>query len=590
MLGIWLGPYALSLYHTEAGGRALDGALAPVFPDRLAPEQIVDAERLQAGVTHLQEAFHRDPSNVEALRLLARAYLSQGNPEAALEALQQALAVRPENPLLYLELGDVYDALGEMEAAIEAYETGRVGSRGVPLAANYLKLADVEMQAGGGDVAIGLWRKTLAMDPGNLYALYRLAEIHRAMGDERQAAAYEEQLRYFELPSVAVPRDFRLAEYQAQAMAALVEDGTWERDTLLNVVSYQVWQFAEGVPGLMAERVLQRLLEQRPEDADLLFYLAELYQRRGELDRAEVAYKQVLAVDPDYAQAYLRLGMVSESANQRVSESRDSQRLVEAADWYGQYYEMAPDDLLGLKRLTEVYEALGRPEAATLREELEAKTDDRRIVAEMLGVPVEDVELGPNLVENGGFEKWMTERPKSWIWSVMFGAGPFSEAAFAGGSDGQLPFEGQWAARVDGFWVQAADGKYPARAGFWQWDEARRYMRSITLTVSIPYLLGFQYRTERVPDGEATVWVSGNADVFLSGGDYGLPATDGEWRYFVAVGWNRSSVDAVIQPLVRSFMSGSVEFDNVQLRPVRFRERTVVAVGETQFWVTGEGD
>jgi Flp pilus assembly protein TadD len=79
---------------------------------------------------------------------------------------------------------------------------------------------------------------------------------------------------------------------------------------VLNVVSYQVWQFADGVSGLMAERVLQRLLEQRPEDADLLFYLAELYQRRGDLDQAEAAYQQVLAVDPDDAQAYLRLGML----------------------------------------------------------------------------------------------------------------------------------------------------------------------------------------------------------------------------------------------------------------------------------------
>jgi hypothetical protein len=32
--------------------------------------------------------------------------------------------------------------------------------------------------------------------------------------------------------------------------------------------------------------------------------------------------------------------------------------------------------------------------AAVLREELSRRTDDRRIVAELLGVPVEDVELG----------------------------------------------------------------------------------------------------------------------------------------------------------------------------------------------------
>ncbi|MBU0702437.1 MAG: tetratricopeptide repeat protein, partial [Chloroflexi bacterium] len=284
-LGVWLGPYALSSYHLEVGGRALDAALVPVFLDWLAPEQIVDAERLEAGVAHLHQAIRWDPRNAQAMRLLVRVYVTQRQPEAALETLQQALDVRPDNPLLYLELGDVYDSLGQTEAAIEAYETGGVGSRGVPLAVNYLKLADAKAQAGGGDVAIGLWRKAATVNPDNLYALYRLAQIHREMGDEERAAEYEEQLRQFDPQSVDVPLDFHMAEYQARAMAGLVEDGVWERETLLDVVSYQVEQFTDEVPGLMVERVLQTLLERWPQDADFLFYLAELYHRRGDLEQ-----------------------------------------------------------------------------------------------------------------------------------------------------------------------------------------------------------------------------------------------------------------------------------------------------------------
>lgn len=280
VLGVWLGPYGLSLYHLEAGGQALDVALEPVFPDYLAPEQIVDAERLGVGITYLNKSLRWDPRNVQALRLLARAYLSQGRPGAALEALQEAVTMRPENRLLRLELGDVYDSLGQVEAAVEAYEAGGVGSRGVLLAANYLKLAEVQVQQGSGDIAIGLWRKALAADPGNLYALYRLARIHRDIGGEEQAAAYEEQLRGFDLQSVAVPMDFRLAEYQGQAMATLVDEGLWERAALLEVIALQVEQSAEGVPGLMVERELQTLLERWPEDVDVLSYLDELHQRR----------------------------------------------------------------------------------------------------------------------------------------------------------------------------------------------------------------------------------------------------------------------------------------------------------------------
>lgn len=84
-LSAWLGPYALSSYHLEAGGRALGAALEPVSLDWLAPEQIVDAKRLKAGAAHLHQAIRWDPRNVQAMRLLARVYVTQGRSEAALE-------------------------------------------------------------------------------------------------------------------------------------------------------------------------------------------------------------------------------------------------------------------------------------------------------------------------------------------------------------------------------------------------------------------------------------------------------------------------------------------------------------------------
>ena len=586
-MAVWIGPYALSSYHLEAGGRALDAALMPVSPDWLTPEQIVDAERLEAGVAHLHRAIRWDPRNVQAMRLLVRVYVTRGQSEAALEMLQQALAVRPDNPLLYLELGDVYDSLGQTEAAIEAYETGGIGSRGVPLAVNYLKLADAHAQAGSGDVAIELWRKAAIVNPDNLYALYRLAQIHREMGDEERAAEYEERLRYFDLNAVAISPDARMAEYQGQAMAALVGEGIWERDTLLNVVSYQVWQFAEGAPGVMTERVLGVLLERMPEDVDILFYLAEPYHRRGDWEQAEAAYKQVLEVEPEYAQAYLRLGMVSESASERVGESA-SQRLGEAAGWYERYYEMAPEDLLGLKKLTEVYEALGQPGAARLREELEARTDDQRIVAELLGVSVEDVELGPNLVENGGFEEWVDGRPEWWKWSNMATGNPRNRGTFLGGQDMLTSWEGG-AALVNGLWVQRFQEREPGRAGFWQVDEDdnRKSLRSIALNPYAPYILSFCYCTEGAYEDTAAVWVSPDAQVMFQG-DHWSPDTDGNWWRFVAVGWNRLDVEAAVRPLLRSFGPGQVWFDQVELRAIYLHSDAQLA--QTRFTVLrGDG-
>jgi len=111
-----------------------------------------------------------------------------------------------------------------------------------------------------------------------------------------------------------------------------------------------------------------------------------------------------------------------------------------------------------------------------------------------------------------------------------------------------------------------------------------RGLRPITLTMNVPYVLSFYYRTTRVPDGKATVWVSGDPDVFWAH-DHGLPATGGAWRHFVAVGWNRADAEAAICPLVRSFAPGYVEFDDVEVWPIWLSEGTTVEVGEARFRV-----
>jgi len=309
--GIWLRPQALAVYHLLAGERVLERGLRPVYPDRLAPEQILDAAGLEVGMAHLKEAVRWAPQDVRPLRLLARAYLSLGQPEMALDCLQQAVSLQPKDSSLHLELADVYDSLGLAEEAIQEYERGGIGTRRIPLAANYLKLADAQVQYGSGELAILFWRKALEVDPDNLCALYGLYTIHREVGDTHMAARYEAQLRRIDPSNVPVPLDFRLAECQATVMVRLVEEGFWERESLLSALSDQAWMISDELSSRMAERELQVILAQWPEDPDFLFLLGELYQRRGDLGQAAAIYREVIHVAPGYVQAYWRLEMVA---------------------------------------------------------------------------------------------------------------------------------------------------------------------------------------------------------------------------------------------------------------------------------------
>jgi tetratricopeptide (TPR) repeat protein len=440
-----------------------------------------------------------------------------------------------------------------------------------------LVAADQDLALGrAGDALNALRRDTFPHEPHSLAARYRSALALELWAQEGSAQVWQrahDRLRHFPLASAAVPADPRLALYLGQTMADLVDDGDWTRDTLLNIVAYQVWRFAEGP---QTERLLQALAGHFPADPDLCFYRAELYHRRGEFERAAQAYGETLALDPAHTQAHLRLGLLAEAEG----------RLEEAAAWYARYHTLAPGDLLGLQRLAAVASALGRSDAGAWQEALAAVTDGRRLVAGLLGVAADDVAFGPNLVPNGDLEIWAGATPVGWEWSAMYSRGVFNAAAFARGAEHFLPIQGLYAARVDGFWLHQKAGRHPARAGFWQ--RTSRGQGRILLAPGSAYLVSFSYRTAGLPDGKATIWVTGEPDVLWQH-DRCLPATGGEWRRFLAVGWNLSGGEAPVQPLLRSFGLGSVQFDDLQIRQIHPGAGAGVEPGKPQFLIIGAG-
>jgi tetratricopeptide (TPR) repeat protein len=451
--------------------------------------------------------------------------------------------------------------------------------------------------------------KAIELRPGDLYANYQLWANAQENGDTSAAATYRKMLIHFP-PEALDPTDERLLSYAVRMIPELLDVGLWDKEKMLNVISYLVWQHntSESLGYL-----LEDLISRDPNEPTWSFYLAELYHRQEQFDRARAVYQQVLGMDPSYAQAYLRLGMVSEAAGEPLSE---------AIRWYTRYSALAPDDLLGLRHLTEtctVLEETGTEmgdcqeaalrfsssvtpvspsespmvpdetvavspissSAVVLRAVLGERTDDHVIVAELLDLPVEDVELGPNLVENGEFEAWTDGTPRGWTWSAMFNKAPFQSAAFWGGAEDLLAYGGDRAVRVQGSWVGSEEEKSPARAGFW-YQSGSTCAPSITITTSSPYAVIFAYSTVGDVGENATIWVTGEKDVLWLG-DHRLSPTEGKWQHFVAVGWNLSETEAEIRPLIRLFAPGSFMVDNLQVSRISLAHPEAMEKSETKF-------
>ncbi len=546
-------PYLKSALYLHQGKRTLDGALRelgvnPTEWNQLVSHPInpnIDGFIHKAGVAagYLRQAVAADPRNAEAYRALGMTYFALGDTSAALKALRSASEVHPGDLASHLVLGDIYDGLGMAERAVAEYERGRYGPSIERAIVNYLKLAGRRLKAGDPNSALPLLEQVITLDRDNLYALYQFAKISETLSEEE----IYQRMHHFAPQSIEPRQDRRLHQFTAAIIPSLLEDHIWSLDDALNVISFWIWQGEHEA----AKQAVGWLMEIYPGQPQLYYHQGQLYQQRGEFQEAIDALQIAIGLDTQFAPAYLEMARTYEITGD----------LTKAISWYERYHRMAPQDLLSLKKLAELYHQTGELEAAAeWREELKARTDDNAIVAEVLGIEGDELLLGPNLIENAGFEQGTTS-PLGWDWALMAGGDVWNEAAFFGGADSLEVYEGERSSRVEGFWTEMAADKEPARAGYWA--------KEIELGPNTLWVLSFYYRTWNLGDGDARVWVSYDPKIIFAA-DLRLPATHGMWRKAVIVGWNKKTSAGVVKPLLRNWRVGGVWFDDVSLRQISF--------------------
>ena len=358
-------------------GRALANLGMIAFRDTLLSEATRSDTRLRPGVYPLfetlpksevesqiavfQRAVTLDRNSVTIRWGLGRVALAAGDAVTAAEAMRPIAGQSNGNLLLHQDAWIAFSKGRMFDQIILFYETTPPPE---PLAPSPFRPLDPPLPARVVNDTVALaylevegqeaLEKVRQLRSQDLYAAYHLWEKAKQTGDLAAAMAYRETLTHFSLEAI-LPTDERLLNYTAEVVPALLDEELWDRDKTLRVVSFLIWSQNSAVD---VEGPLKRLIERYPNEPEWSFYLAEFYRLRGRLEASEEAYRQTLAVDPQYARAYLQLGMVIE-ARCRMSGAQCQDDLREAIGWYELYHKMAPDDLVGLKRLEEAYESLG---------------------------------------------------------------------------------------------------------------------------------------------------------------------------------------------------------------------------------------
>jgi tetratricopeptide (TPR) repeat protein len=234
-----------------------------------------DLGRNALAIQAFAEAFRNNPSSWQAAYNLGLAYLENGQTQDGLAALEQALAINPDSPEVYLALASSYDRLNRPDDARVAAD------------AALTRLQDP------------LFRSEAQFILGR--SLYRL-------GDNAGAIAVLEQVVVEQPDNASAQLWAGLAEY---ALGNYLEAGQYyERAVQLNPNSIEA-RINLGAAYLAAENyadaelVYQLIIQDNPQDAEAYFNLGWALLSQSRLQEAREAW--VISQDLGYAPAQAAL-------------------------------------------------------------------------------------------------------------------------------------------------------------------------------------------------------------------------------------------------------------------------------------------
>ncbi|MGA9336040.1 MAG: sulfotransferase [Rudaea sp.] len=143
--------------------------------------RIADAERGAIA------ALARAPRHPEILRLFGMVQVRRGRFEAAVDTLQQAAALRPEDPLVYNGLGGAYEGIRDNTRSREALR--RACELGPELALCWFNYARRVFADGETEAAVPALQRVIELQPDHISARTMLANLLRADGKVVEAEA-----------------------------------------------------------------------------------------------------------------------------------------------------------------------------------------------------------------------------------------------------------------------------------------------------------------------------------------------------------------------------------------------------------------
>ena len=247
-----------------------------------------------------QQFLNAQPDHAYAWHLAAANAMQLGDMEAALQRVEKAIALLPEEIVFLNTRGTLYRQLGKMDEASLSYQ------------------------------------KALEVDPEDIDTLYNLANLFRDSGEYKQAIDYYQ--RVLESHAQFYSARHNLANLYNQLGDALSAEREYR--TLLDSDGHSL-QIQLGLGQSLlnqaryeeAETIFREILREDPEDAlHAMLYLGNALSPQGKVTEAESCHRQTIKRAPGFYQGWNNLG----------NDLRDQGRQLEAVRCYREAVSLHP--------------------------------------------------------------------------------------------------------------------------------------------------------------------------------------------------------------------------------------------------------
>jgi tetratricopeptide (TPR) repeat protein len=291
-----------------------------------------DAVRARDVLREAVEMRAPDDRTLErALLLLAQAERRTGELDASERTARRVISQNRRNPRAYVALAETLeerhkyqDVADVLAPAVNQFRSDSEPEG--PLSMLLPHLGFAYQQLGQFDKAVATLQEAHKITGGDTAVAFYLIQAQLSAKKYSDAVALARQAR------VEQPDDLRLARLEAEGLrlwgkgdeaVAVLEQLTKRQaaNPMAHVALAQIYQ--ETNRGAQAVKVLQDARTRFPEDTSITFELGSVLEKQKKYSDAEVAFRQVIAQEPEHGPALNYLGYMLAERGERLSESLD---------------------------------------------------------------------------------------------------------------------------------------------------------------------------------------------------------------------------------------------------------------------------